>query len=311
MTHWLVTGANGNLGRRLIGKLLQDDTDTTVTALVRSTRAQQTILDVVQPPSFSAEQQARLRVVVVDYEDTAGIASAAAQCERAVHLVGILKATRAASYEQAHQRSCAALVQALPDTHISHVTYMSIVGSSASASNACLRSKGEAEDILCQAQQECCVLRVPMVLGEGDYASFALRKRALSRFSFGFRNNSLEQPIYAGDVVDAIVQAGTGSVDACLDLAGPEVLTRAALTRRAAQVLQRTTTPLSLPIGLGLLFAGILEKLTANPQVTRAMLEVLDHDDEVDPQAAVTALQLAGLTPLDEMLQAVLTDAHR
>ena len=302
MAHWLVTGANGNLGKRLIRKLLVEDAETAVTAVVRSTRAE----NMVHAIELDDAQRARLQVVVVDYEDVAGIAAAAASCDCAVHLVGILKASRSAPYEQAHQRSCEALVQALRDTPVAHLTYMSIVGSTASQENACLRSKGEAEDILRAGPVPCCVLRVPMVLGEGDYASFALRKRGSSGFSFGFRNASLEQPIYAGDVVEAIVQAASLGVNASLDLAGPECLSRSALTQRAAAVLNKTTTTVSLPLWLGLTMAGLLELISGNPPVTRTMLEVLDHDDRVEPQAAVDTLQLPGLTPLDDMLAAVL-----
>jgi hypothetical protein len=45
-----------------------------------------------------------------------------------------------------------------------------------------------------------------------------------------------------------------------------------------------------------------LEALLANPPVTPAMLEVLDHDDRVDPGAACRRLGIE-LTPLDEMLR--------
>ncbi|MEE8244625.1 MAG: hypothetical protein V3R27_06500, partial [Pseudomonadales bacterium] len=84
------------------------------------------------------------------------------------------------------------------------------------------------------------------------------------------------------------------------ELAGPEALTRRELTHRAAACLGRTTTVLSLPIGVGMLMAGLLERLP-NPPVTRAMLGVLDHDDRIDAHAAARALGLE-LTPLQDML---------
>ena len=46
----------------------------------------------------------------------------------------------------------------------------------------------------------------------------------------------------------------------------------------------------------------MMEWLLANPPVTEAMLEVLDHDDDIDPRAACAALNLE-LTPLDETLR--------
>ena len=61
----------------------------------------------------------------------------------------------------------------------------------------------------------------------------------------------------------------------------------------------------SLPLGLGMLMAGLVERVSANPPVTRAMLEVLDHDDAIDAQPAAERLGLE-LTPLDQMLMTVI-----
>ena len=52
--------------------------------------------------------------------------------------------------------------------------------------------------------------------------------------------------------------------------------------------------------------AGLFEALLGNPPVTQAMLGVLDHDDNVDSQSALAALQMEGLTDLDTMLDACL-----
>ncbi len=207
----------------------------------------------------------------------------------------------------AHERSTAALLEALQETAVNHLTYMSIVGSTPASSNACLASKGKAETLCLEHALKTCVLRVPMVLGEGDYASYALGARAKAGRSMTFRAASMEQPIYAGDVVDAIIAAGRLGVDGSLDLGGPEALSRRALTARAAAIVGGRGATLSLPLGLGLAMAGLMEMLMANPPVTRAMLDVLDHDDDIDPQPACDALGLDKLTPLDDTLRAVLT----
>ncbi|MEM7098811.1 MAG: NAD(P)H-binding protein [Pseudomonadota bacterium] len=304
MAQWFITGANGNLGKQLIRFLLERGSNDQIVAVVRRENATSSI----EQLPLSDEARSRLKIEVADYEDVAGMAKIARGCDHAVHLVGILKATKWASYESAHENSCAALKSALDEAGVEHVTYMSIVGSSPGSKNACLRSKGKAEELLAEGSFTTCVLRVPMVLGVGDYASFALKKRALSRLSFGFRNTSLEQPIFAGDVVHAIALAGDNQVGGTLNLAGPECLTRTQLTQRAASILNHSTTCVSLPMGLGLAMAGLLETLLSNPPVTRAMLEVLDHDDQVDADQALKTLNLPKLTELDAMLSRVLSD---
>ncbi len=302
MPTWLITGANGNLGKRLIEDLLQDPA-AEVKAVVRSERAAGTIRDIGLDDSAAS----RLDVQILDYHDVEALRAAAAGCEQAVHLVGILKETPSATYADAHEASCEALMQALDGSTVQHLTYMSIVGSTPGDDNACLASKGRAEEICRSGATSCCVLRVPMVLGEGDYASFALGKRARSSRSFTFRADSLEQPIYAGDVIRAIKAAGTARVNAALDLGGPEVLTRKALTLRAAGVLgMPEPLVISLPISFGMAMAWAMSTLLANPPVTPAMLGVLDHDDRIDPNDALNALGIDSLTDLDTMLKAVL-----
>ena len=103
-----------------------------------------------------------------------------------------------------------------------------------------------------------------------------------------------------------IVAAGELGVNRNLDLGGPEVLSRRALTQRAASLLGRHSRLISLPIGLGMAMAGMMERLLSNPPVTRAMLDVLDHDDDIDAKIAMDALQLGSLTSLDDTLRAVL-----
>ena len=287
---------------RLIAHLLQH-TDDEVVACVRREAAAQAIQQMAASDR-DAGGAARLRVLVCDYTNTEQMADATREATVVVHLVGILKEDQRSSYVTAHEQSCQVLVKALEGAAVQRVIYLSILGSHPESSNACLRSKGSAEEILLSGSVPCCVLQVPMVLGEGDYASFALRSRAASKLSFTFRAASLEQPIYAGDVVDAIVAAAAAGEGRVM-LAGPQQMTRRALTQQAAGVLGTKPTLVSLPIGLGMAVAALLERLP-NPPITRAMLGVLDHDDHVDPQAALSALGLEGLTPLADTLQRVL-----
>ena len=92
-------------------------------------------------------------------------------------------------------------------------------------------------------------------------------------------------------------------LDGGLDLAGPESLPRAELYRRAAAVIGRTTRVRSIPMFLGYTMAWFLELFMSAPPVTRAMLGVLDHDDDIDVTKALRILELDKLTELDAMLR--------
>jgi len=293
----MITGANGHLGRRLIAQL---SGKMTIVAVVRSAQAAQRLQEYAQ--------RSGLIIHVLDYTDTQALQKAAAGCTYIVHLVGIIKESSSSQYEQAHEATCQTLVAAADNKALKIIIYLSILGSHPQSSNTCLASKGRAEQILLDSGLPVLSLRVPMVLGEGDFAAHALKSRAGKPLSIVFRASSVEQPIYAGDVVNAIC-AGLGPVSELLpkmDLAGPEALTRGALTRKAAKVMNRKTWVVSIPLWVGMLLAGTLEIISANPPVTRAMLGVLDHDDCVDTGENSDALGIQ-VTDLDEMLGKVLT----
>ena len=298
----LITGANGHIGRRLIAEL---GSDVPIRALVRSKGAARTLAG------------RGVDVRIVDYLDSDAMIEAARACSHIVHLVGIIRESGDNSFAQAHEGTMAVLLKAARNAGIRRIVYLSILGADAASANACLASRGRAERALLEADVPSLVIRIPMVLGEDDYAGGALLRRVRRRFDFQYRAASLEQPIYAGDVVNALrrgldlVPTSPEENHLLLELAGPESISRAELTRRAARVLGiRAPRVVSLPLALGMLLAGLLELLSPKPRVSRAMLGVLDHDDRIDPAPAAARLGLS-LTPLDETLRRVLADQSR
>ena len=286
MDRVLVTGANGHLGRRLLKEL-----PAPTRAVVRSHAAASRLAD-------------HADVRIVDYADDEGLTDACAGCTAVVHLVGIIKENARATYASAHEASTRSLLKAAESAGAERILYLSILGAAEDSSNACLASKARAESILLKSNIPALVIRVPMVLGEGDYASIALLGKARRAFAFTFRASSLEQPIYAGDVVEAIraglVRDGPTGI---LELAGPRSLTRRELIDAASAIGTRTV---SLPLALGYALARLSVRFSSNPPLTPAMLGVLDHDDAIDPRPGAQALGIR-LTGLAEMLARVAT----
>ena len=286
----LITGANGHLGIRLINNL---SVDHEVVAVVRSSAALAQVKDL------------HCRSLVVDYADVDGLAAAARDCDVAVHLVGIIKKTRFNSYEQAHEIPCAALVSAAEKAGLKQIIALSILGSDPDANNECLASRGRSEVILTAGSIPARIIRVPMVLGENDFASKALFGKARKIPGFGFRTASLEQPIYAGDIIEAISAIIERTpANELIMLAGPEVLSRAELIKRAGRVIGKNPFTISLPVVLGRLFARALEMFMSSPPVTEDMIDLLDHDDEIDSETTARQIGIK-LTSLDEMLSRV------
>jgi NADH dehydrogenase len=292
----LVTGANGQLGRRLLRRLQEREPRRSARAVVRSQRAADSLRD------------SGADVRVVDYADAGALAAAAAGCDAAVHLVGILKETRGNRYADAHERASAALAQAAERARLRRIVCVSILGSRPDSPNACLASKGRGEEILLKGAVPAVILRVPMVLGPGDPASQALARQARAgRVRLVRGGATREQPIAADDLVEAIVAAlfRDGIAPAALDLAGPESLSHRELVERAARVLGTQVSVAGVPLALVQAFAWLAAKGMAEPPLTPAMLGVLEHDDDIDPGPSCRRLGI-GLTPLDETLRRAL-----
>ena len=188
-----ITGANGHLGMRLIGEICQEHS---VLALVRSESAARTVRN-----SFAD----KVCCEVVDYANAEQLARATEGVTVLVHLVGIIKESGANSFYQAHEATSQALVNMLSITgsetkphgtnSLQQIIYLSLLGVDKNSTNPCFASRAMAEEILAQASVPVTIIRVPMVLGEGDFASGSLAKRVHKRSCFILRGDSLEQPI--------------------------------------------------------------------------------------------------------------------
>ncbi len=288
-----MTGANGHLGRRLVTSFA--GRGASVHAAVRSESAARTLAEL---------PEGTCRTHIVRYTDPDEIAQAAEGCRGIVHLVGILKESKRSRYLDAHERATEAIVAAAAKAGVERVVTLSILGASPASSNACLASKGRSEEILLAGSTDCLVIRLPMVLGPGDVASRALRGQARARLlPLVGGGRSLEQPIDALDVAEAVWNAlgiaGLGR--SAIDLAGPESLSHRALVMRAARLWGRPPFVLPVPMALARAAARLAER-GDDPPITLPMLEVLQHDDQIDPTPACDRLGLR-LTPLNETLR--------
>lgn len=299
----LITGANGHLGKKLI--LASDEYD--ICALVRSEKAERDLMNFIE-----GHNKKNVEIVKCDYLDVSTMKQLASSCRYAVHLVGIIKENGQNNFDLVHKQTTKVLIEALKDSKVEKICYISILGSKEDSRNACFSSRGFAENLFLKSNTPSLILQIPMVLGEGDYACEALKKNALSRINFTFRKLSLEQPIYAKDIIDVInidinrtLKENHSSIG-IKALAGPTSLTREKLIMKAAKQLGVKVKVFSLPLFLGYTLARICGMLFSHPPITRAMLGVLDHDDDIDPLPSSKELGI-NLTALDEMLEATIS----
>ena len=299
----LVTGANGNLGKKFI--LSKGEVE--VCALVRSEKAKGDLMSYVKANGVQDVQ-----IVKCDYLDEQVIKELAKSCTYVLHLVGIIKENKDNRFDVVHKQTTKVLAEAIKGGGIKKCCYISILGAKEDSTNTCFSSRGFAEKLFLNSDIPSLVLQVPMVLGEGDYACEALKKNALSGINFSFRKLSLEQPIYAKDIIEVInIDINRSlkedhSPSGIKALAGPTSLTREKLILKAAKQLGVKVKVVSLPLFLGYMLARLSEMLFSHPPITRAMLGVLDHDDDIDPLPSCKELGI-NLTALDEILEATIS----
>lgn len=290
----LVTGGNGQMALQLLGNMAKQGI--AGRAVVRSQRAADKVSEL--PDSQRPEVQ------ILDYKDTAALTKAASGCRAIVHLVGILKEDAGTRYVDAHESTCAAVAEAAATQGVSRIIYLSIYGSRPDSPNACLASKGRAEEILHRSKTPSTVLRVPMVIGPDDPASRALRAQATKRWQPLIAGGaSFQQPLDVRDLLRAIVAALADDSQAShgLDFGGPEALRHRDLVAKAAALYGNQIRVLPIPLVAMRVFAALMERTQKSPPITSAMLGVLQHDDRIDNSEALQVLGTE-LTPLDETL---------
>ena len=244
----LITGANGNLGK----KFLLSISNLEICALVRSEKAENDLKIFVK-----TNRVENVEIVKCDYLDLQAIKKLVSSCNYVLHLVGVIKENKNNNFDLVHKKTTKVLVEAIKGSKVKKICYISIVGANKESRNKCFSSRGTAERLFLNSEMPCLVLQAPMVLGEGDYASTALKKSALSKFHFTFRKFSLEQPIYAGDIIEAVKIDINKSLNeepspsGITILAGPTSLTREQLVEKAAKLLKVKVKVISLPLFLG------------------------------------------------------------
>jgi uncharacterized protein YbjT (DUF2867 family) len=191
---------------------------------------------------------------------------------------------------------------------VERLIQMSVIGADDHSPSLFARSRAMAEAEVRAAFPTASIVRSSVMFGVGD--DFFNTLGAIARMLpvmplFGAKTKF--QPVYVGDVAEAIAKIATGEVEAgkTWELGGPEVLSNREINERVLRYTNRKNPLLPLPLGVGRLLAipmGLLPK----PLITGDRVTLLGIDNVVSDAAAAEGRTLAGLriqpTPLDTVL---------
>jgi len=214
-----------------------------------------------------------------------------------VNLVGILAERGRQSFQAVQAEGAGHVAEAAAAAGASALAHVSAIGADASSDIAYLRTKGEAERRVLAAFPGAVIFRPSIVFGPED--QFFNRFAAMARLSpilpvIGAQTRF--QPVYAGDVGEAIGKAVMGEAQpgTVYELGGPHVLTFRECMERMLKVIARRRPIIGIPFGLARGLARLTEVLPG-PPLTRDQVRMLERDTVVSQAAIAEGRTLEGL----------------
>jgi len=282
-----VFGGAGFIGRSLIPHLVRDGyivrvagRDTERAALLKPIGTVGQIVPLYAPLS-----------------DQAAVAHAVEGADLVVNLVGILAESRAGDFTRAHAEGPGQVAAASARAGVRKFVHVSAIGADTRSGSGYGRSKAAGEAAVTEAFPGAVILRPSIVFGSED--QFFNRFGAMARISVVMpvvAGNTRFQPVFVGDVADAIMAALAldPAAPRLYELGGPKVWTFRAILAYILKETGRRRPLVTVPPGLARLQARILERLPGK-LLTTDQLKMLEHDNVVSGR--YPGLEDLGVTP--------------
>ena len=225
-----------------------------------------------------------------------------------VNLVGILFESGKQRFDAVQAEGAALVAKAAKTASASRLVHVSAIGADAQSPSDYARTKGEAEAAVAQAMPDAVIMRPSIVFGPEDafFNRFAGMARMLP-FLPVVGASTRFQPVYVGDVADAVALAVDGAArpGTVCELGGPEVDTFEGLMERMLRIIERPRPIIAMPQRVAELQARVFEVLP-KPPLTLDQIKLLAIDNVVSDTAVADGRTLAGLGLNPSALDAIL-----
>lgn len=217
--------------------------------------------------------------------------------EVVVNCVGILTETGGRTYGGVHTDGPQLIARASADAGVQRLVHISAIGADPDSRSRYGASKGLGDQAVMTAFPRATILRPSLVFGpeDGFFNRFAEIAR-LSPVMPVISGNTKMQPVYVGDVADAVMAAlaDPATEGKIYQLGGPEVLAFRDILKLILKMTNRERPLFEVPPGLASFQASIMQHLPGKP-LTPDQLIMLGQDNVV-PQGAFGLAEL-GIVP--------------
>jgi uncharacterized protein YbjT (DUF2867 family) len=289
-----VFGGSGFIGRHVVRRLAQRGDVVTVVARQPA--------PYLQPMGDVGQITIRLGSLC----DEGLVERAVAGADAVVNLVGILAETGRQRFDTIQHRGAAYMAQAAAKAGVTRFVQVSAIGADPDSPSKYARSKGQGEQAVRAAFPSATILRPSIVFGPEDqfFNRFAEMARSLHMVPLIGGGATRYQPVYVGDVADAVL-AALDRPDApghFYELGGPEILSfRQLMEIMRAEIRRPGVALVSLPFPIASLIASFAQLMPGAP-LTRDQVILLRHDNIA--KTGMPSLYELGLqpTPLCQVL---------
>ena len=228
--------------------------------------------------------------------EEAQVARAIEGAEVVVNLTGILAERRKGDFARVHAEGAGRIARIAGSSGARRLVHVSAIGANAASASLYAQSKAAGEAAVRSAFPAAVILRPSVIFGPEDH--FFNRFAAMASL-FGVvpitGGATKFQPVYAGDVADAVLAAlGAAAQGRTFELGGPQVRSFRELIDFMLKIINRKGWVLDLPPGLANFQAMFLEHLPGK-LLTRDQVRLLRDDNVVADGAA--DLRSLGIVP--------------